>query len=63
MKTYQETIQKLAFIRANAVFAGDPFPRVEGIQTVAWIYEKTVEEVRADIEVEMPAAERKVMYG
>jgi hypothetical protein len=63
MKTYQETIQHLALIKAHAGFAGDPWPVIQGIETVASIYGKTERQIRADIEKEMPAAERKAMYG
>jgi hypothetical protein len=63
MKTYQETIWKLALSKANSYYSGDMVPRAEGVDTVAWVFDVTPNIVHEDIDKVYPDAMKKSMNG
>lgn len=63
MKTYEEAIWKLALDKAHSYYGGAVMPEVEGVETVAWIFEVSFNTVHKDIRKVYPAACAKVLHG
>lgn len=63
MIKYEDAIWELALSEAHSYYGGDMMPRAEGVHTVAWIYEVTVEQVSQDIKKVSAAAYHKALNG
>ena len=63
MKTYKEAIWELALNKAHSYHSGAIWPSAEGAETVAWIFEVSLNTVHKDIRAVFPAACTKVSHG
>ena len=63
MKTYKEAIWELALKKAHQYHSGALWPAAEGVETVAWIFEVSLNTVHKDVRAMFPAACDKVSNG
>lgn len=63
MKTYKEAIWELALKKAHQYHSGALWPAAEGAETVAWIFEVSLNTVHKDVQAMFPAACDKVSNG
>ena len=63
MKTYEEAIWQLAMSKAHSYYGGDVMPRAEGADTVAWIFDVTLDKISKDIEQVYAEACKKALHG
>jgi hypothetical protein len=50
MKTYQEAVWKLALEHSHHIMGGGMRGHVEGLETVAWIFELSEKQVQKDVD-------------
>ena len=63
MKTYEETVWRLALAQAHKYYAGYSDTRVEDLDTVAWIYGVTVNTLFADMKIQEKDAYNFALKG
>ena len=63
MVTYEYAIWQLALSKANSYYGGDMMPRAKGAETVAWVFEVTLNQVDKDIDKVYKAACEKALHG
>ena len=63
MKTYEETVWRLALKQAHNYLSGYTDTRVTGLDIVCWIYGVTMNTLTADMKLKEKEAFEKAMKG